>query len=51
MWSGRLAFELAVNLLDPDMRVIVVMEADRWVVDLAQIEQVVETALEHLPAH
>ena len=33
------------------MRVIVVMETDRRVVDLAKIEQLVETALEQLAMH
>ena len=41
----------SVDLVDPDMRVIVVMEADRRVVDLTKIEQLVETALEQLPVH
>ena len=33
------------------MRVIVVMEADRRVVDLTKIEQLVETAFKQLPVH
>ena len=51
MWSDWLAFGLSGDLVDPDMRVIVVMEADRRVIDLAKIEQLVETALEQLPVH
>ena len=51
MWAGWLAFGLSVNLVDSDMRVIVVMEAYRRVVDLAKIEKLVETALEQLPVH
>ena len=41
----------SVDLVDPDMRVIVVMEADRLVVDLAKIEKLVESAFEQLPVH
>ena len=51
MWSDWLVFGLSIDLVDPDMRVIVVMQADRRVVDLAKIKQLVETALEQLPVH
>ena len=42
---------LTVDLVDPNMRVIVVMEADRLVVDLAEIEKLIESAFEQLPVH
>ena len=51
MWPCWLAFGFSVDLVDPDMGVIVVMEADRRMVDLTKIEQLVETALEQLPVH
>ena len=42
---------LFIDLVDSDVWVIVVMQADRRVVDLTEIEQLVETALKQLPVH